>query len=94
MLRSYALTSAAITLRLYLGAATAAKLPFADAYPAIAWLCWVPNLALVELALRWPARQPARTPAPSAAAPGHGPPLQRQTAYGALPHETQENEHA
>ena len=52
MARSYALTAAAITLRLDLVVAAVAALPFAIAYPAIAWLCWVPNLAVVEAALR------------------------------------------
>lgn len=51
MMRSYALTAAAITLRVYLGMATALRLPFNLAYPAIAWLCWIPNLAIAELAL-------------------------------------------
>jgi uncharacterized membrane protein len=51
MIRSYALTAAAITLRLYLGIATGLHLPFNVAYPAIAWLCWVPNLAATELVL-------------------------------------------
>ncbi len=48
MLRSYALTLAAVTLRVYLPLAFATGVPFDTAYPAIAWLCWVPNLAVVE----------------------------------------------
>lgn len=48
MLRSYALTLAAVTLRLYLPASQAAGIAFEAAYPAIAWLCWVPNLLVVE----------------------------------------------
>jgi uncharacterized membrane protein len=52
MIRSYALTAAAITLRLYLGIAIGLHLPFNVAYPAIAWLCWVPNLVAAELILR------------------------------------------
>jgi uncharacterized membrane protein len=51
MIRSYALTAAAITLRLYLGIAIGLHLPFNVAYPAIAWLCWIPNLAATELVL-------------------------------------------
>ncbi|MFJ6385058.1 DUF2306 domain-containing protein [Kitasatospora sp. NPDC092039] len=46
MIRSFALTSAAVTLRLMLLAATTAGLDFRASYTAIAWLCWVPNLVL------------------------------------------------
>ena len=49
MIRSWALTLAAVTLRLYLPGAMALELPFLDAYRVIAWLCWVPNLALAEV---------------------------------------------
>lgn len=49
MLRSYGLTTAAITLRIYLPLAIALKLPMAVSYPAIAWLCWVPNALVAEL---------------------------------------------
>ena len=52
MIRSYALTAAAITLRVYLGLSGALDIPFAEAYPAIAWLCWVPNLLIAEIALQ------------------------------------------
>jgi hypothetical protein len=48
MLRSYALTLAAVTLRLYLPASQIAGISFLIAYPAIAWLCWVPNLLVAE----------------------------------------------
>jgi uncharacterized membrane protein len=48
MLRSYALTFAAVTLRLYLPLSQIAGLPFEEAYTTIAWLCWVPNLLVVE----------------------------------------------
>ncbi len=51
MLRSYALTLAAVTLRIYLGLSQVVGMDFAAAYPAIAWLCWVPNLILVEWVL-------------------------------------------
>lgn len=44
MIRNYALTCAAISLRLYLPLSMVAGIPFEFAYPAIAWLCWVPNL--------------------------------------------------
>ena len=52
MVRAFAVTFAAVTLRLYLGVWTGldgaglAPGTFEDAYRAIAWLCWVPNLAL------------------------------------------------
>ncbi|XBQ17486.1 MAG: DUF2306 domain-containing protein [Oceanicaulis sp.] len=49
MIRSYALTLAAVTLRLQLPASAMMDLPFETAYPAIAFLCWVPNLVLAEL---------------------------------------------
>jgi uncharacterized membrane protein len=52
MTRSFALTLAAVTLRLYLPAAFAAGIPFQMSYPMIAWLCWVPNLIIAELLLR------------------------------------------
>ena len=47
MIRSYALTFAAVTLRLWLPALTGAGVPFFEAYAAVAWLAWVPNLAAV-----------------------------------------------
>lgn len=52
MIRSYALTAAGITLRIYLGGAIALNLPFIVVYPIIAWACWVPNALIAELALR------------------------------------------
>lgn len=55
MVRSVALTLAAVTLRLYLGSATAAGADFDVVYPAIAWLCWVPNLAVAQW---WLVRHP------------------------------------
>jgi uncharacterized membrane protein len=48
MIRSYALTFAAVTLRLWQGVFGATGVPFDIAYPIVAWLAWVPNLALVE----------------------------------------------
>jgi uncharacterized membrane protein len=54
MIRSYALTAAGITLRIYLGAALALHLPFVVAYPVIAWACWVPNALIAEQILRLP----------------------------------------
>jgi hypothetical protein len=48
MIRSYALTLAAVTLRIYLPASMLLGIPFPVAYPAIAWLCWVPNLLVAQ----------------------------------------------
>ena len=48
MYRSYALTLAAVTLRIYLPLSQIAGVEFAAAYPAISWMCWVPNLLIVE----------------------------------------------
>lgn len=48
MMRSYALTLAALTLRLYTPLFLIAGVSFEAAYPVIAWLCWVPNILLVE----------------------------------------------
>jgi hypothetical protein len=49
MVRNFALTFAAVTLRLYLPASMAAGIAFELAYPVIAWLCWVPNVVLAEV---------------------------------------------
>ena len=69
MLRSVALTFAAVTLRLQLWVAVAVRVDFDVAYPAIAWLCWIPNLAAIEwwLRRRAPTRtvRRARAPAPT-----------------------------
>jgi uncharacterized membrane protein len=48
MIRNFALTFAAVTLRFYLPVSMAANIEFTLAYPVIAWLCWVPNLLFVE----------------------------------------------
>ena len=50
MIRSYSLTFAAVMLRIYLPISLAAGVPFDIAYPAIAWLCWVPNVIVCERA--------------------------------------------
>ncbi len=69
MTRSYALTTSAITLRIYVVAASLLlPLHFLSAYRAIAWLCWVPNLIAAEIiiGLRRRAKAP---PQPSTALP-------------------------
>jgi uncharacterized membrane protein len=48
MVRNFALTFAAVTLRLWLPGSMVAGIAFETAYPAIAWLCWVPNLLVAE----------------------------------------------
>jgi len=48
MIRSFSLCFAAVTLRIYLGAFLALGVPFEQFYTALAWLCWVPNLVVVE----------------------------------------------
>lgn len=55
MIRSWALTLAAVTLRLYMLAPGMSSL---DAYRAISFLCWVPNLVVAELYLRGSVRGP------------------------------------
>ena len=52
MIRSFALTLAAVTLRLYLPIAQLLPVEFDDAYRAISFLCWVPNLLVAEAYLR------------------------------------------
>jgi len=50
MIRNYALTFAAVTLRIWLPLSQAVlQMDFADAYRIIAWMCWVPNLIVAEL---------------------------------------------
>jgi uncharacterized membrane protein len=53
MIRNYALTFAAVTLRLWLPLFLAGfGMDFNVAYPIIAWLCWVPNTLIAELLVR------------------------------------------
>jgi uncharacterized membrane protein len=53
MVRSFAMTFAAVTLRLYLPIAPVMGYDFMPAYVAISWLAWVPNLIVAELYLNW-----------------------------------------
>ena len=64
MIRSWALTLAAVTLRLYLPLAMILDLPFLPSYRAISFLAWVPNLIAAELWLRRRTVTP-RTPPPA-----------------------------
>ena len=52
MLRSYALTAAAITLRLMIPASFMLELDFTQSYRVIAWACWLTNLVIVEYYIR------------------------------------------
>jgi uncharacterized membrane protein len=51
MVRNFALTFAAVTLRLWLPALAAATGNFLEAYQTVAWLCWVPNAIVAEILL-------------------------------------------
>lgn len=66
MIRNFALSFAAVTLRLYLPSAFLLGLPFATAYAVIAWLCWVPNLLVAQWLAKTP-QQPAARPTRAAA---------------------------
>ena len=48
MVRNFSLTFAAVTLRLYLPSTVVLGIAFENAYPFVAWLCWVPNLVVAE----------------------------------------------
>lgn len=49
MIRNYALTFSAVTLRLWLALFLILRCPFSEAYTTVSWLCWVPNLLIAEL---------------------------------------------
>jgi uncharacterized membrane protein len=80
MLRNFSLTFAAVMLRLYMPLAMVLGAPLQVAYPAIAWLCWVPNLLLVQYLLvnksDWLAQlradEPSRLGAPNMVVPAAG----------------------
>ncbi len=52
MIRSFAMTFGAVTLRLYLPLIPLFHVSFLEGYRAISFLAWVPNLILAELYLR------------------------------------------
>ncbi|WP_339748612.1 DUF2306 domain-containing protein [uncultured Maricaulis sp.] len=66
MLRSFAVTLAAVSLRIFLPLMLMSGVEFAHAYPFISYACWIPNLVLVEIwiRLRTSPLNPARTPHP------------------------------
>ncbi len=48
MLRSYALTFSAVTLRIFLAPLAILLGDFEAAFRVVAWLCWIPNLLVME----------------------------------------------
>lgn len=52
MIRNFAMTFAAVTLRIQLGACFGAGLRFENFYPILAWSSWIPNLIAAELIIR------------------------------------------
>jgi len=62
MLRSYAIVSTALTLRLMLPAAGLLGYDFYPAYRVIAWAAWITNLVLFEIYIR---TRPRAVPAPA-----------------------------
>ena len=61
MIRNFALTFAAVTLRIQLPLMLALlHWPFRPSYITVSWLCWVPNLLIAE----WIVRRRMTSPAP------------------------------
>ncbi len=53
MIRNFALTFAAVTLRIWLVMLSeVAGIEFISAYRAVAWLCWMPNLLIAQTMVR------------------------------------------
>lgn len=63
VVRSYAITLAAVTLCIWLPLSFAFNLSFAQSYPAISWFCWVPNLLVAEWFIIPRIKKPAYAPA-------------------------------
>ncbi|MEK4363043.1 DUF2306 domain-containing protein [Paenibacillus sp. FSL M8-0212] len=51
MLRSYALTFAAVTLRIWLAPLNLLLSDFEAAFQVVAWVCWIPNLLVIEVVI-------------------------------------------
>jgi hypothetical protein len=66
MIRSFALAFAAVMLRIYMPLSQVVGLDYADVYPVIAWLCWVPNLLEAQPLVRWARGVPTSQRAPAA----------------------------
>lgn len=62
MIRSWSLTLAAVTLRIYLPLIQPLGFEFIDGYRAISFLCWVPNLLVAELVIRMGRRRAFAVP--------------------------------
>jgi len=62
MMRNFALTFAAVTLRLYLPVTVTSGIEFERAYAWIAWLCWVPNLLIAGMFLKYAERRSPVSP--------------------------------
>ncbi|MFC3803507.1 DUF2306 domain-containing protein [Cohnella sp. GCM10012308] len=52
MLRSYSLTFAAVTLRIWLAPMALLFGDFEAGYRVVAWICWIPNLLVIEAVIR------------------------------------------
>ena len=52
MVINFALTFAAVTLRIGLGIGFGSGIPFEIFYPYLAWICWVPNLLIALFIIR------------------------------------------
>lgn len=52
MIRNYALTFAAVTLRLWQGVFQVSGVAFDTGYAIVAWLAWIPNLFVAEMLIR------------------------------------------
>jgi hypothetical protein len=59
MIRNYALTFAAVTLRIYMPLAHIMHIDFISSYRVISWLGWVPNLIVAGMIIRKRAQTPA-----------------------------------
>ena len=62
MIRNYALTFAAVTLRIYLPLSKMAHIDFITAYRVISWICWVPNLLVAEIIISKSGQIPVQVP--------------------------------
>lgn len=59
MIRSYGLTLAFVTLRIWLAGLTLTGAPFDEVYQTVAWLCWIPNILIVEMYLGLQKKDPS-----------------------------------
>lgn len=63
MMRNYALTLAAVTLRIWLPVLSAFVFhDFIPAYRIVSWLCWVPNLIIAEIIISKKSAKPEQIP--------------------------------